>query len=65
MSEEKLARQYQTIADAIETEGLGYALTDGGYITPDMTDDPELKQAIKDARNACDEIKRIVGPYLP
>lgn len=64
MDKEKLESQYQEIAEAIESEGLGYALTDGGYIRPDMTDDPELKEAIEKAIDACKTIMRIVKPYL-
>lgn len=40
---EKLIKQYQEIADIIDSEGLWYTLTDGGYIKPEMTDDKELK----------------------
>lgn len=58
-------QQYQEIADVIECEGLGYALTKGGYIRPDMTDDPELKAAIEKAIEGCNTILKIVDPYLP
>lgn len=62
---EKLIKQYQEIADIIDSEGLGYALTDGGYIKPEMTDDPELKEAISQAIDNYKTIMRIITPYLP
>jgi hypothetical protein len=64
MVSEKIKDQYQGIADAIEADGLGYALTKGGYIRPEMTDDPELKEAIQKAMDGCNTILKILKPYL-
>ena len=64
MNNKELEEQYQEIADIIDSEGLGYALTDGGYIKPEMTDDPELKEAIEKAVEGCKTILKIVEPYL-
>jgi hypothetical protein len=65
MNKELLEEQYQEIAEVVESEGLGYALTDGGYIRPDMTDDPDLKEAIQKAIDSCKTIMKIIKPYLP
>lgn len=59
---EKLRGQYEEIAQAIEIEGLGYALWPGGYISPD-TDDEELNDAIEKAVEGIRTIERIIEPY--
>lgn len=59
---DNLARQYEEIAEAIESEGLGYAIHGGGYITPD-TDDEMLNRAIRQAKEGLEIIDRIIGPY--
>ena len=61
--DEKLRKQYEEIAAMMESEGLGYALTPGGYIRPEMTDDPELKEAIKQAIIHLEKIEKIMAPY--
>ena len=57
----RLSEQYEEIADAIEMEGLGYALTDG-YIKPN-TNDERLNGAITKAIEGMCVIEEIVGPY--
>lgn len=57
----RLNEQYQDIADAIETNGLGGALT-GGYIKPD-TDDARLNGAIRMILSGLDELEEIIKPY--
>lgn len=59
---DNMARQYREIAEAIESEGLGYALHGGGYITPD-TDDEVLNKAIRQAIEGLEAIDRIIEPY--
>ena len=58
---EKLAEQYQEIADVIESEGLDYAITNG-YISSN-TDDEELNEAVKKAEEGLRTIERIIKPY--
>ena len=60
--EERLERQYQEIAEAIESEGLGYAVLHG-YIEP-YTDNKELNEAIVKAVQGLSTIERIIEPYL-
>ena len=57
---ERLSEQYQEIAETIEIEGLGYALTD--YIEPN-TEDEELNKAIRKAQEGIAEFERIIAPY--
>ena len=61
--EERLEEQYKLIAEAIEVEGLGYAIYPGGYISPN-TDDEELNEAIREAARGMEKILEIVDPYL-
>jgi len=61
--EERLEEQYKLIAEAIEVEGLGYAIYPGGYISPN-TDDEELNEAIREATRGMEKILEIVDPYL-
>ena len=61
--EERLEEQYKLIAEAIEVEGLGYAIYPGGYISPN-TDDEELNEAIREAIRGMEKILEIVDPYL-
>lgn len=58
----RLRNQYDSIAQAIESEGIGYALSGGGYILPN-TDDEELNQAIEQAIEALGKIEDIIEPY--
>lgn len=58
----RLREQYQKIVEAIETQGLDYALTFGGYILPN-TDDEELNEAIIKAKESLEKIEDIIGPY--
>ena len=64
MQDETIIQQYIEIAQVIDSEGLGYALNAGGYITPDMTDDPELKKHIKQARESLRFIEDRVSDYM-
>lgn len=64
MRDETIIQQYIEIAQVIDSEGLGYALHAGGYITPDMTDDPELKKHIKQAIESLHFIEDRVSEYL-
>ena len=41
----------QEIAEIAESQGLAYALTDGGYIKPEHFADPALKDAAEKARD--------------
>lgn len=59
---ERLREQYEQIAQDIESQGLGYALWPGGYITPD-TDDEELNEAITKAVEGIRKIEDIIEPY--
>lgn len=59
---DNLREQYQDIADAIEMEGIGYALWPGGYIEP-ITEDAELNEAITKALEGIKTIERIMEPY--
>lgn len=60
---DKLAEQYQRIADAIKSEGIEYAIHPGGYIEPN-TDDEELNEAIRKTEEGIKTILRIIEPYL-
>lgn len=56
---ERMMEQYWEIAEAKESEGLGYAIYPGGYIEPN-TDDEELNEAIRDARRGLKNIDSIL-----
>lgn len=56
---ERMMEQYREIAEAIETDGMGYAIYPGGYITPD-TDDAVLNEYIRDAQRGMENIDRIL-----
>lgn len=62
--EEKHKEQYEEIGLAIAMNGIGYSLYGGGYVTPDMTDDPELKKYIEQAIEGIEGIMKIVEPYV-
>ena len=64
MENEKMVQQYKEIAEVMDSEGLGYALHAGGYITPDMTDDPELRRHIKQVIESLTFIEDKVSEYL-
>jgi len=57
-----IREQYEEIAAAIESEGLGYALWPGGYIEPN-TNDERLNAAITKAIEGIKEIEEIIAPY--
>ena len=59
---DRLAEQYQQIAQDVESEGLGYAIWPGGYIQPN-TDDERLNDAITKALEGIQEIEDIIEPY--
>lgn len=62
-SDAKILAEYEDIADMIEVEGLGYAITNG-YIGAHSTSNPELAKAFEDASKALETIERIMRPYL-
>lgn len=57
-----MREQYEEIAAAIESEGLGYALWPGGSISPN-TNDERLNAAITKAIEGIKEIEEIIEPY--
>jgi len=57
----KLESQYRDIAESIEIDGLGGAIT-GGYISPN-TDNEKLNEAIAKAIEGLNTIERIIEPY--
>lgn len=59
---DRLKRQYQEIADAIEMDGIGYAVLYGGHVQPN-TDDEELNNAINMAISGLSKIDDIISPY--
>lgn len=64
MSKEKRENQLRRIAMEAEMEGLGYAIYPGGYIKPDMTDDPELKKHIEQAKESLAFIEKAIDGYM-
>lgn len=56
-----MREQYEEIAEAIEVEGLGYALVHG-YIKPN-TNDERLNAAITRAIDGINELEEIIAPY--
>lgn len=59
---EKLIKQYEDLAQVIESEGLGYGLSNGYFNS--NTDDEELNEAIIQAEKSINKIEKILGPYM-
>jgi hypothetical protein len=55
----------EEIAEVAETEGLAYALTDGGYLKPEDFDDPELARAAEAAQTGLRKLNDALEDYLP
>jgi hypothetical protein len=51
-----MPKTLEEIAQIAETQGLAYALTDGGYIKPEDFEDPKLREAAEQAREGLRKI---------
>lgn len=52
----------QEVADIVDTEGLGYAITD--YTGSDSIEDEELSKLWKEAEEVLGKINKILEPYF-
>ncbi|MER1275500.1 hypothetical protein RJD11_12170 [Bacillus velezensis] len=61
----EIQEQYATISSIIDSRGIEAALLDPdkAIVTPEMTDDPALKTAIKAAQHTFRKIQAILNPY--
>ncbi|MCY9198095.1 hypothetical protein MOE86_15560 [Bacillus atrophaeus] len=61
----EIQEQYATISSIIDAKGIESALLDpeNALITPEMTDDPALKNAINAAQHTYRKIQDILKPY--
>ena len=53
----------EEVADIVEGEGLGYAVTD--YMNSDSIEDEELAKLWEEASIAMRKIQEILEPYMP
>ncbi|MDJ1631018.1 hypothetical protein QNN00_14370 [Bacillus velezensis] len=61
----EIQEQYATISSIIDSRGIEAALLDPdkAIVTPEMTDDPALKTAIKARQHTFRKIQAILNPY--